>query len=243
MPPTKITLLLDDFDGALTGYVSSYGLSILVEFADGVKILFDTGQDERALATNCRTSNLDPRSLAAVILSHDHFDHTGGVPWLLAKSPRLPVYVHRNWHERNSFKGDRVPQENLVIVPDGGKQPQIHSGIYLTGVTRSSDYGGISEQACWVVTPASRLLITGCCHPGLYRFIQTSAALGIDEGLPLHVIGGFHGSHFTPTQVAGLEAQLGYLTYLHCTCHWQEFQKQFPGKCGTMEVGQTLLLE
>ncbi|MBN2150987.1 MAG: MBL fold metallo-hydrolase [Candidatus Lokiarchaeota archaeon] len=243
MAPTKITLLVDDFDGALPGFTTSYGLSILVDFPDGVKVLFDTGQDDRALARNCLAAGLDPLSLAAVVLSHDHFDHTGGLPWLLARNPRLPVLVHRDWHERNSFKGGRVPRENLVAVPGGGEQERIHPGLYLTGASRSSDYGGISEHACWVVTRASRLLITGCCHPGLYKLVQTGAALGIDEGLPLHVIGGFHGSRFTRDQAAWLGGQLCHMTYLHCTTHWQEFQAQFPGKCGTMEVGRALLLD
>lgn len=44
-------------------------------------------------ANNIRT-RLDGRSLDAIILSHSHYDHAAGLPWLRRAFPNTPVYAH-----------------------------------------------------------------------------------------------------------------------------------------------------
>lgn len=243
MESLTLTLLVDDFDGAAPGFQKAYGLSILVNLPDGTKILFDTGSHGRDLATNCQALSLDPGDLSAVILSHDHFDHSGGLGWVLEKNHGVPVYVHGRWDDPNTHAGPVVPPSNRVLPNSRTEYSEIHPGVYLTRTLSSGDYGGILEHACWVITPHHRVLLTGCCHPGLYAFIEEGGNIPGDLDLPLVVVGGFHGSRFISAQVEALNPRLELLVYLHCTQYWRAFQRQFPGKCQTLRVGDTIEID
>lgn len=56
------------------------GLSLLVQ-DESTSILFDTGPDDSFLQ-NASTMRIDLSDISAVVLSHGHYDHCGGVPWL-----------------------------------------------------------------------------------------------------------------------------------------------------------------
>ncbi len=70
-----------------------HGLSFWIESTDGV-VLFDTGQTAEALFNNLAWLELPVERIDAVVLSHAHYDHTGGLAALLEKRPGLPVYAH-----------------------------------------------------------------------------------------------------------------------------------------------------
>ncbi len=70
-----------------------HGLSFWIESTDGV-VLFDTGQTAKALFNNLAWLELPVERIDAVVLSHAHYDHTGGLAVLLEKRPGLPVYAH-----------------------------------------------------------------------------------------------------------------------------------------------------
>ena len=70
-----------------------HGLSFWIESTDGV-VLFDTGQTAEALFNNLAWLELPVERIDAVVLSHAHYDHTGGLATLLEKRPGLPVYAH-----------------------------------------------------------------------------------------------------------------------------------------------------
>jgi len=72
------------------GLLAEWGLSILVE-ADHQKILLDTGASVSA-AHNGALLGLDWSRIDALVLSHGHYDHTGGMRQVLTKINR-PVKV------------------------------------------------------------------------------------------------------------------------------------------------------
>ena len=73
--------------------LGEHGLSLWLEH-EGLNILYDTSPG-RALMPNLGQLGLDPKVLDAVVLSHGHFDHTGGLPDVLsARSEPLPVWCH-----------------------------------------------------------------------------------------------------------------------------------------------------
>jgi 7,8-dihydropterin-6-yl-methyl-4-(beta-D-ribofuranosyl)aminobenzene 5'-phosphate synthase len=73
--------------------MGEHGLSIWLEHR-GLNILYDTGAG-RALMPNLESLQMDPNKLDAAVLSHGHFDHTGGLAQLLqARSEPLTVYCH-----------------------------------------------------------------------------------------------------------------------------------------------------
>lgn len=64
-------------DPALT---AKAGLSLLLE-DETSKVLFDTGPDGSFLK-NAQRMGIKLDNLTATVLSHGHYDHCGGVPWL-----------------------------------------------------------------------------------------------------------------------------------------------------------------
>ncbi len=69
----------------------SGGNATLVE-ADGVRILVDAGFSGRDLERRLRSVEVDPASLAGIVITHDHGDHTRGMG-ILARRFGLPLYL------------------------------------------------------------------------------------------------------------------------------------------------------
>lgn len=230
----RLTVVCDDFSGAEQGFRTSYGFALLIELPDRT-LLFDTGTDPGDLLHNLRAHGADPRQLDAVILSHNHYDHTDGLAGILDRNPRIPVYVHRDWDRPHSFKGFTVPEANRVTVDGGRAYPELASGLYLTSSTHSGDYGGIYEHACVITTGSNDIMITGCCHPGLEVFLDERAG-----DLPLTIIGGLHGFRFGDRQAGSVGRALRQIVCCHCTANHDLFRAQFGDRCLRVAVGRPL---
>jgi 7,8-dihydropterin-6-yl-methyl-4-(beta-D-ribofuranosyl)aminobenzene 5'-phosphate synthase len=88
--PTKITILVDN--RANEGLAAEHGFSAWIEIP-GQKLLFDTGQGH-ALSSNSGRLGVPLRSTDVMVLSHGHYDHTGGVPLVIENAPSVHVYCH-----------------------------------------------------------------------------------------------------------------------------------------------------
>ena len=87
----KITILVDDRAGC-PGLQHEHGLALWIEVG-GRSILFDTGQGG-ALENNARELGVDLEATEAVVLSHGHYDHAGGLARVLRRAPGAHVYGH-----------------------------------------------------------------------------------------------------------------------------------------------------
>lgn len=74
-----------------TFQVGPYGVNCTVLHANGKAVLVDPGAEAARLAAQLAADGLAP---VAILLTHAHFDHIGGIPGLLAQFPGLPVLLH-----------------------------------------------------------------------------------------------------------------------------------------------------
>jgi 7,8-dihydropterin-6-yl-methyl-4-(beta-D-ribofuranosyl)aminobenzene 5'-phosphate synthase len=88
--------------------IAEQGLSILID-TPHEKILFDTGQTE-AFLKNAKQLNINMSTIRKVILSHGHYDHTGGLSSLLQETTPLEVFCHPNLFNKkfNLINGEKL---------------------------------------------------------------------------------------------------------------------------------------
>ena len=89
-PHLRITVLVDD--RAPAGLLAEHGFSLWIETGER-RILFDTGQGD-ALRKNAKKLGINLRMTEMLILSHGHYDHTGGISHVLSLAPNLKLYCH-----------------------------------------------------------------------------------------------------------------------------------------------------
>jgi 7,8-dihydropterin-6-yl-methyl-4-(beta-D-ribofuranosyl)aminobenzene 5'-phosphate synthase len=87
----RITVLVENTAGG-RGLLAEHGLSFWIEHGSH-RILFDTGQSD-ILLKNAQILRIDLSQTDAIILSHGHYDHVGGLHRILEIAPAAPVYLH-----------------------------------------------------------------------------------------------------------------------------------------------------
>jgi 7,8-dihydropterin-6-yl-methyl-4-(beta-D-ribofuranosyl)aminobenzene 5'-phosphate synthase len=86
----RITTLSENT--AKVGFLAEWGLSMLVE-ADGLKVLFDTGAGISTVH-NAQLMGIDLSEVDRILLSHGHYDHTGGLLDVLRRAGPKEVIAH-----------------------------------------------------------------------------------------------------------------------------------------------------
>jgi 7,8-dihydropterin-6-yl-methyl-4-(beta-D-ribofuranosyl)aminobenzene 5'-phosphate synthase len=86
----KITTLINNVMPA--PLLAEHGLSFWIEYG-GKHILFDTGPTD-AIIKNADLLDIDLSKTDVIILSHGHYDHTGGLKAALDMAPNAIVYLH-----------------------------------------------------------------------------------------------------------------------------------------------------
>ena len=94
----KITTVIENMSDNEEKLAYEHGFSVFVE-VDGRKILFDTGQSG-AFVKNAEKLGIALEEVDAVVLSHGHYDHTGGVPALLSVlEKKTSFYIGKEFFE------------------------------------------------------------------------------------------------------------------------------------------------
>jgi len=103
--PLKITTLIENSPGEHHGLKTEHGISFLIE-KDGHKILFDTGQTGTFLE-NAEQLRADLASLEYVVLSHGHYDHSGGLKHLAQLTTNFELVMGQGFFaEKYGYKNN-----------------------------------------------------------------------------------------------------------------------------------------
>jgi 7,8-dihydropterin-6-yl-methyl-4-(beta-D-ribofuranosyl)aminobenzene 5'-phosphate synthase len=140
---TVLSTMLADAKG-----VGEWGFAALVE-ADGHRLLFDTGARPDTVLNNARELGVDLSGVTDVVLSHHHFDHTGGLLTLRKELGKVnPQAVSRAYVGPGIFlsrPGDDGREINQMVALKGqyeaaggrfvevARPTEIFPGAWLTG--------------------------------------------------------------------------------------------------------------
>ncbi len=92
MTHTRITIICENRAHMAKNIMGEHGFAALVK-TPGSNLLMDTGQG-LGLAHNADVLKIDLAALDGVVISHGHFDHTGGLLQIPAQNRPLPVHAH-----------------------------------------------------------------------------------------------------------------------------------------------------
>ncbi len=88
----KVTTIVENTVQMGKGLLGEHGLSFLIETGNE-KILFDTGQG-MSLINNLKIMNHSAEDISKIVLSHGHYDHTGGVNVLMGMGAKFSLFAH-----------------------------------------------------------------------------------------------------------------------------------------------------
>lgn len=192
---TLTVLPLLDLAPGKEGLKNEGGISYLIK-TDKVTILFDTGynwekESPSPLLYNMTQLGISLNDFDAIVISHNHVDHVGGLKYQKMKSFSIDK-------EQMPLGNKRIftpipmtyPGQNPVYVESPRK---IAEGVTTTGVIRNHLYllGAVSEQAIAVKLEGKGIvLIVGCGHQTLPKILKLAKEL-FDE--PIYgIVGGLH---------------------------------------------------
>jgi 7,8-dihydropterin-6-yl-methyl-4-(beta-D-ribofuranosyl)aminobenzene 5'-phosphate synthase len=137
----------------IRGLRAEHGLSFLIRMGES-KVLFDTGASDLVIE-NARRMGLDLADAGAVVLSHGHYDHTGGLEAVIGVAKEAEIHLHPDAlgpkYTRQADGSSRyigMPPSVLQALAKAGSrircsaQPrEILPGLFLTGtIPRVTDY-------------------------------------------------------------------------------------------------------
>jgi 7,8-dihydropterin-6-yl-methyl-4-(beta-D-ribofuranosyl)aminobenzene 5'-phosphate synthase len=237
----KITVLIENSVGVLipTGLCGEHGLSLWIEY-EGHNILFDTGQTGRVVENAIRLG-INLKNADAIILSHGHYDHTGGLkPVLEFIGKPIDIYAHKDIFSLHyASLGDRyigIPFRKEELEGLGTnfrwiKEPtEIFPNMWLSGeVPRKTTFEKIDERlyikdgdkkipdpilddmSLFIKTPKGLVIILGCAHSGVVNIIEH--AKEVTGVNKIYAIIG--GTHLEPVGGKQLEETFVYLAKLN----------------------------
>ena len=227
-------VVLADNTARTRGLLGEHGLSLWVE-RGGHCVVFDTGQG-LALGQNAEALGVLLSRADAVVLSHGHYDHTGGLALLLQGRRHLPVYAQPEAMSPRYSRRDGETHE--IGMPAAARQALVRwgafrsskvplpvcGGVRLTGsiprLTDLEEEAGtffldgegrepdplVDDQAAFVETRAGTVVLVGCAHAGVVNTLLRVESL---TNAPIHaVIGGMHLARAGPERIAATVAAL-----------------------------------
>lgn len=196
-------------------FLAEHGLSFYVETKQH-KLLVDTGASD-AFVQNAQKLGIDLKAVDALILSHGHYDHGGGIRAFSQINPTARIYVRERvfeeyYHDRPSgldyiglerdlralpqivvVNGDlRIDEELSLFTNVAGRRmwPEGNRELKVRERGALEQDTFVHEQYLVISSEGKEILISGCAHNGILNILD--AYRERRGGCPDLVISGFH---------------------------------------------------
>lgn len=233
----KIISLIDDIK-AENNLLSEHGFSFYIE-ADNKKYLFDTGSTEKFIYNSHRLG-ISIRDVDALFISHNHYDHIGGLIYFMEVNKKAPIYIksdsiYATYYMRDYIKCplgkyyEQLKEWDRVIFVD--EFIQIDNFYLLSDTSANKDYfcqgteffmdkEGITskdeythEMFLVYIKDNKANILSACSHRGIMNIIETTKE---KFALPINIIAaGLHLSKNNGTDInCSQEYYYSLLNYL-----------------------------
>ncbi len=104
---------------------AAHGFSVLVRLESQGNcefVLYDTGQSGDVLSHNINALGVDISQVRNLVVSHGHFDHTGGIPWVLDSTQRKRISISA--HPRALGSHAVFDGETRRVFPNGVRKSE-----------------------------------------------------------------------------------------------------------------------
>lgn len=210
----KIINLVEDTAGS-SGCGYEHGLSFYVE-TQKHRLLVDSGATDMFIR-NAALLGVDLAQVDALILSHGHYDHAGGIPAFSKINPDAKIYLRESaggdyFHltERGEkyigidkgilqlaacvrVAGDLKIDEELFLFTNisGTKFPARGNLRLKKKLGEAFVQDDFAHEQCLVITQGERhILMSGCAHSGIVNILERYREIFLTD--PDIVISGFH---------------------------------------------------
>ncbi len=206
----KIITLVENTCGH-DGCIAEHGLSVYIE-TQKHKLLLDTGQTD-AVVKNAQLLDIDLSSVDTVILSHGHYDHSGGIMPFSQLNKSAQIIMHTKAAEPH-YNGERyigidkaildlpnvrltngdiqLDDELFLFSGIKGRRCYPHGNRKLSKLENGEKVpDDFAHEQCLVIRQGGKSwLLSGCSHNGILNILDRYKE--IFASAPDFVITGFH---------------------------------------------------